>query len=371
MLLCMKMSWCVMPLALVCAMSLRAQLEDADQATQAKCADHLKTPLPAEALTVSAPKAWPACDSLRSYAGIGRKVDFESARQCAWSERLAEQANLEPRYTEESVFGGSAMLTVLYANGEGVAKNIPLAIRFACEAGGAPAEIALRVKHLEATAMTTTGKGVKFGFCDDITSGFMQGFCAAYDSEIQDQKRAESLHALVSHFDPAQRVAFEELRKSEEAYALAHASGEIDLSGTARAMFQIDAQDTLRDDFLAALQLFEQGKLPYGSAAQYSDADVRLNLAYRKALSAAETHKNDYGAVQPEGIRNTERAWLKYRDAWIAFAKLRYPTVPAESWLALLTRDRTSILDGSFCDMDAEDRPCAQQGDTWKPSPLP
>ena len=39
--------------------------------------------------------------------------------------------------------------------------------------------------------------------------------------------------------------------------------------------------------------------------------------------------------------------------------------------LVLLINDRISILDGSFCDMDAEDGPCAEKGDTWKPSLLP
>ncbi len=371
MLLRMNVTRPAMVLMLACGALLRAQLEDSDKATQAKCTDYLKTPLPAEALTVSAPKAWPTCDSMKSYSGIGRKVDFETARKCAWSERLAQQSGLEPRYTEESVFGGSAMLTVLYANGEGVPRNIPLAIRFACEAGGAPAEIAIRVGHLESLGTTAAKSGPAFDFCDDITSGFMEGFCAAYGSEIEDQKRAASLDALTALFTPAQGTAFKTLRRFEKEYARAHAKGEIDLSGSARAMYQIDAEGTLRDDFFAAIEQFEIGKYPGGSKAQYADADVRLNLIYRKTLSDAEAHKNDYGAIQPEGIREAERAWLKYRDAWVAFAKLRYPAVPAEAWLALLTDDRTSILDGSFCDMDAVDGPCAQKGDTWKPSPLP
>ena len=136
-------------------------------------------------------------------------------------------------------------------------------------------------------------------------------------------------------------------------------------------MYQIDAEDTLRDDFVAALQEFEAARFPAGSRQTYAQADALLNSAYRKALTEDEEHKSDYGAVQPDGIRRAERAWLKYRDAWLNFAKLRYSSVPDEAWLTLLTKDRTSVLDGSFCDMDAEDGPCAQRGDTWKPSPLP
>jgi hypothetical protein len=157
----------------------------------------------------------------------------------------------------------------------------------------------------------------------------------------------------------------------EEEYAVADARGEIDLSSTARAMFQIDGEQTLQEGFLWALEVFETGRCPIGSSSQYSDADARLNLAYPKALSVAEEHKNEHGAVQPEGILDAERAWLKYRDAWIGFARLRCPSRPSEAWLVLPTNDRVSVLDGSFCDMDAEDRPCAREGDTWKPSPLP
>ncbi len=360
-----------MLLAVALTAPLAAQLEDADAATQAKCTEYMKTPVPGEAAAVPQPKVWPECDSVKLYAGIGTKVNYEAARGCAWSERLAVDAGLEPRYSTASVFGGSAMLSVLYANGQGVARNIPLAARFACEAGGAPAEIAIRIRHLESLGAGSPATGSTFDFCDDITSGFMEGFCAAYGSEIGDQKRATSLDALASRFTPVQRSAFEALHKSEEEYADAHARGEIDLSGTARAMFQIDAEQSLRDDFLAALQSFEKGDLPKGITNDAHEADQRLNAAYGKVMQDAEIHKADYGAVQPEGIRNAERAWLKYRDAWLAFAKLRYPDVDSDSWLALLTTDRTSVLDGSFCDMDDEDRRCARQGDTWKPSPLP
>jgi hypothetical protein len=348
-----------------------AQQGDADHEPSPRCKEYLKTPLPDEAAAIPAPKAWPECDSHKLYSGIGGPVDFAAARKCAWSERLASQAGFEPRYTVASVFGGAPMLTVLYANGEGVDKNLPLALRFACEAGGAPAEISTRLDHIESLATRIIIRDEKLNFCDDITSGFMGGFCAASVSELADQKRLRSFDAMSAQMNPAQRQAFAQLIDKEADYSRAHGMGEIDLSGTARAVFQIDAEQTLRDDFLAALQSFGSGKTPNGSVRAYKDADAALNLAYHRAIAIAEAHKKDYGAVQPSGIRDTERAWLKYRKAWMAFAKLRYPNVLPAAWLALLARDRASILDGSFCEMDAVDGPCMQKGDTWKPSPLP
>jgi uncharacterized protein YecT (DUF1311 family) len=371
MLLRMKRAFFLTLLLLGSTIHLQAQLADASAATQAKCAQYLQTPLPPEATNVAPPKTWLDCNSYKLYSGIGTKIDYTAARECAWSERLATLNGFEPRYENASVFGGSAMLTVLYANGEGVEKNLPLALRFACEADGAPAEISYRLEHIESLNTKAPAAGIKFDFCADITSGFMEGFCAAYNSELVDQKRSETLNAISARMTPIQKEAFVQLLKEEEAYARAHANGEIDLSGTGRAMFQIDAEQTLRADFLAALQLFETGKYPRVSTQTYSGADARLNSAYRKAMGHAEKNMKDYGSVQPSGIRGAERAWLKYRDAWVAFAKLHYPSVPPEAWLILLTNDRTSILDDSFCDMDVEKAPCVQEGDTWKPSPLP
>jgi uncharacterized protein YecT (DUF1311 family) len=356
---------------LACALPLAAQLEDADATTQDKCSKYLKTPLPPEAAQAPQPKAWPDCNSYKLYSGTGVKIDYTAARRCAWSERLAQQAGLEPRYTVASVFGGAAMLTVLYANGEGVEKSLPLAVRFACEAGGAPAEIAGRVEDLDARFARPNAASKKFDFCENTTSGFMEGFCAAYDSELADVKRANSLQELSARMNQAQLRALAELDKLEQAYARAHAAEEIDLSGTARAMIQIDAEDSLRDDFLAALQSCELSKFPNGSSQTYRDADARLNSTYQLKMNNAERRKTEYGAIQPVGIRDTERAWLKYRDGWVEFARLRYPRVPAEAWLTLLTNDRVSVLDSSFCDMDAAEGPCVQKGDTWKPSPLP
>ncbi len=351
-----------------------AQLEDADVETQAKCKQYLQLALPAEAAHISPPKQWPDCNSYRSYSGLGTKVDFVAARRCAWSERLATQADLEPKYTVASVFGGSAMLATLYANGDGVERNIPLALRFACEEGWAPAEFEGRIKHLESLQDQPADPAKEFDYCDDITSGAMEGYCAAYNREIADQGRDKTLKAIPAAFSAPQRAAFSGLLQAQDAYTQAHGKGEIYLSGSARAMFQIDAEQTLRDDFLAAMQSFEKGNYPAGSSATFSEADARLNHAYQAALADAEAHKSETGAVQPEGIREAERAWLTYRDAWVAFAAARYPAVPKEAWLTILTKDRTSILDGSFCDMDAiadgESR-CIHEGDTYKPRPLP
>jgi len=195
----------------------------------------------------------------------------------------------------------------------------------------------------------------------------MMGYCAAYGKEIQDAKQDESIAQITAKFTDPQRAAFATLNKIKGEYASAVASGEVDLSGTARAMFQIDAEQTINSNFVAALQAFESGKLPTGTAKDAALADAELNRVYKKQL--AEAAKPDNGTVKPEGIRAAERAWLKYRDAWLTFAQLRYPQVSADAWLTLLSRDRAMTLKDPYCDMDEDSPGCKQY--TNGPLPLP
>jgi len=367
----MKTRWLAGVLVLGLSLDVSAQLEDSNAKTKGACEKYLKTPLPAEASLVAAPKAWPECNSYRLEAGIGVKQDYPAARQCAWAERRAIAADLGPRFSVASIFGGSAMLTVLYANGEGVERNIPLAIRFSCEQGWAPAEFEGRVEHLESLAEKPASPRNKFSFCDDITSGAMGGFCATYRQEIQDLANAGDLRVLSSQWPEAQQTSLRVLVEAEQAYAKAHGEGEIDLSGTARAAEEMDAEQQLRNDFLAAIKSFEKAAQPQGNARDFTNVDAALNRLYGKILANAEKHKADFGAVQPDGIRSAERKWLKYRDTWIAFARMRYQSVPAAAWLTLLTDDRIAVLKGVGCEMGIDDAACGDEEDERAPRPLP
>ena len=111
----------------------------------ADCSAYASIPLPAEAENALAPKTPPACASYRSYRGIGRPVNYSKARACAWQERLAQQADLGQNQKEPTawVVGGSLILADIYFNGAGVKRNIPLAMRFACESEEGMAKLAL------------------------------------------------------------------------------------------------------------------------------------------------------------------------------------------------------------------------------------
>jgi uncharacterized protein YecT (DUF1311 family) len=360
MLFSMRKPWIISLLALVCASPLLGQAENPGAQPAELCEKYMQTPLPAEALSVANPKSWPECDSYKSYSGIGRKVDYAEARRCAWSERLAQQADIQPKYTVASLFGGAAMLTVLYANGEGVEQNKQLALRFACES------TLEEQGQIDILALPDRSHVMqkKFKYCDEAYSTFEMNFCAAYDAEIATQKRQDELDKLSNRWPQADKDALAVLEKTEKDYVDAHSRGETYLGGTIRNLRMNGVEEHQRDQFLAAVRKFESGNLPAGNETDYKKADADLNATYKKALelAAKQNFDEDEGDIRPEGIQKAERAWLKYRDAWVAFAKLHYPQTDSYAWLTLLTRNRYWNLRTTMCNVGWDDPACKGVG---------
>jgi hypothetical protein len=153
------------------------------------CSAYASTPLPPEAEKGPVPKAPPACASYRSYRGIGRPVNYSEARACAWQERLAQKADLGQNREEPIawVVGGALILADIYFNGAGVKRDIPLAMRFACESEEGMATLALPdIAKLNGLPRAHR----PFEFCDYGTSTFTMNFCVGYASEIEDGRRS-------------------------------------------------------------------------------------------------------------------------------------------------------------------------------------
>jgi hypothetical protein len=58
---------------------------------------------------------------------------------------------------------------------------------------------------------------------------------------------------------------------------------------------------------------------------------------------------------------------MKYRDAWLAFGKIRYPSVSESAWVKLLSDDRVLVLQGKCCSAD----PDSSENGAIAPRPLP
>lgn len=316
-------------LALLLGLSTAASA-DSDET----CAQLAKKPVP----TADAGKAASGCDPQALYYGEhgdGVGADPVAARRCAYAQRTGEKS--------EDPFGPPAILMMVYANGAGVARNLELAKKFACEADGAPAELDLRLDHLDRMRYEDHGD-TPFDVCDDITSGYMMGFCSRREADAAKHKRDQQTQALTKSWSADDRAALAALRSAADVYFDASVDNEVDMSGTARGAFAVGARESLETSFADRLA---RGAIATADAAALKQADAALNAAYRKVTTALKPTPEGItigGTVTADGVKTAERAWLKYRDAWVEFGRRKYPTVSADAWRTELTRERTALL---------------------------
>lgn len=296
-----------------------------------------REPPAADQPTLAEMPALKTCNSEALYYGEKGPPDFAKARLCAFQEEGDGQGTSRT----EGVFSGATILMQLYANGlGGVRRDLDQATAYACAIDGAPAEIEGRVRHLQALKAKPAAR--RFDYCDDITSGLAEGFCAARAAEIAKKGRSAKIAGLEARVPAAAKPALAALRKAAAAYVDAH-GGEVDESGTARAQMVIDDEEATRNAFTAHLAQLLDGRWPAVSPAQAKAADEALNAAYRKAL-ADYGSKENLTTVKPDDVRKSQRAWIVYRDAFVAFANAVGRTVPPDAIAARLSRERADDL---------------------------
>lgn len=309
-----------------CAVATAAIAQNKSAELPANCSAYASVPLPAEANKFPAPKTPPACASYRSYRGLGRPVNYSQARVCAWRERLAQKAGLRQNAAQPTawVVGGSLILADIYINGAGVKRNIPLAMYFACEFEPGTAMLALPDVRKFARSQRSHKR---FEFCDYAASTISMDFCGDYESQIDDARRSHYYHSLKSSMTPEQQAAFTKLLAAENAYITTHAS-EVDQGGTIRAIRTMGSQSILEDLFHTEVVQFERKEWPRLPERQTQMANVWLQHEYKKRLKQLGLQSKDdidEGAVSASNLTKVEKVWNNYRDAWVAFARLRYP----------------------------------------------
>lgn len=170
-------------------------------------------------------------------------------------------------------------------------------------------------------------------------------FCSGYASEIEDDRRSRYYNSLKSSMTPEQQTAFEKLLAAQTAYIKAHAS-EVDQGGTIRVLRTVGSQGILKDAFRTEVVHFERMEWPALSDKQITTADGLLNAEYKEKLEQLRSQTReaiDQGAVTADHLSGVEEAWETYRDAWVEFARFRYPSaVPVIR--AEITLDRYRLV---------------------------
>ena len=319
---------------LVALMTANAAASDTSQAV---CAARLAQSY--EAPAVSGPlkqEQLDHCDVAHFYYGFDAAPDDAAALRCA----LHQRAHPSPGMAD--IFAGPGVLSMLYANGRGVVRNIDLAERFVCEnPWTAQAELELRLEQLE-TLRLETGAARPFDLCDTATSGLSAGFCAGKQARFDDARRARELAAIKSAWTPAARQAFVALQAAYAAFADTRFH-EIERSGTARNMLVIEDQQLQQEQLLINLRNFARSDLPLAGAADAGAAEREMARSLDR-IQAAFAAGKDFGTIKLDGIQQTQAAWLKAREVWLDFAAVAWPGLNQDRLRTRLTRQRLHQL---------------------------
>jgi Lysozyme inhibitor LprI/Sel1 repeat len=227
----------------------------------------------------------------------------------------------------------------MYANGRGVKRSPKLAIALVCHGSGVPAELERLVYNLGST-QEEERLDREFKFCDHVTSVMNIGMCAAREEEVASKKREAEFAVMAEHWSSAQKVAFKKLRAAADDFILLRADKEIDHRGHESSLESMAMDSNFREEFFVAIRMFESGQLP--NDKDFKRADKDLNEAYSRIMR--QKNLEDVGTVTRDGIRATQRKWIKYRDAWTKFAGVKYPGTVSDIFKVWLTQKRTEQL---------------------------
>ncbi len=75
--------------------------------------------------------------------------------------------------------------------------------------------------------------------------------------------------------------------------------------------------------------------------ARAKAVDERLNATWKKVRAVPA---DQLGTVKQSDLLAGQRAWLRYRDAWVAFGSQRWAAVTPATWIATLTEARVRQL---------------------------
>jgi len=266
------------------ALALLAVAAAAQADTAEECLRHELTTYPfPHRPSAEQSEALKGCSADKLYYGIGMHTDYVRARQCAF---LTESHDV---------------LMMLYANGLGGPRNYTVAKMAACRAEAAPAEKEARLAKLARMQSGKEGPAPKIDLCDGAAAGALGARCADIRTALRDQEREDHIGKIAYRWSVTERAAFQQLRKLEGGF---------------------------EEDLYAALLAFEARKLP----AFPADALAKAEREMQQALA------------QAKGASATQRNWLAYRDAWVMFGKVRYPSVASHALKTYLTQKRAAML---------------------------
>lgn len=291
------------------------------------------------------------CNEWDLYYGASphQDVDYPAARRCAlykWNIEHHRTPGDAGDFFDTGDFSTQTLL-MIYGNGDGVQRNLDLAIHIACQDFPPPGPIGSADDQsveivLELAKTKSAQSPAQFNYCKDVSiSDWREEMvCESVETGLARKKREAQFAGIAALWTSEQKDAFNKARaafkKYEDFEELAENTCAVQVAG---CTMRID--DDLETKFAEDIDRFNRGDLPGFTRQQYVADDGALNAAYREARKDAGPDLGQSSAFWSGRIRDSERAWLAYRDAFVTFAKIRWPGVRDDSWLAFLTRERT------------------------------
>lgn len=261
------------------------------------------------------------CDARALYE---RTVSSKAATDAEW------QAVRDCAFANDD----NALLMTLYANGDGVAPNLALAMRFACSSPATVSEMKKRLLQL-----VQHGAHSRIDRCDEASGA---PACAGVRRNAGPQ--ADTLATLSRGWAPKEQVGFDMALQALRYFAQHRRDNETDTSSVARARMQAETEAAELDRFGSDVEDFQQGKLPRFTEADFAALDQKMNDTYRQFMQAAPMPDSYLGNIRKSGVEKTQQAWLAYRDAMELFTSIKYPAMPSSGLRALLTSRRLQQL---------------------------
>lgn len=281
------------------------------------------------------------CDSERLYysAKYYSKTtlsDWEKVRACA------------------IMHDNNGILAMLYANGLSVKRNYNLAMKYLCSStdmdqmtSDLGALLKVEIEWLAKLRDSKSEPDKPYELCDFAATTIEESYCFSRGHLYRQGARNRELDDLSTSWSEEQKVQFARMREALLVYSSARGSLEIDQTGSGRYIYSAAEEEAQETGFMNDMLQIEKHVYPSYTQTQFDEFDRALNQRYRYILTNMVEGKsiNGFSPVTKAGIRETEKLWLNYRDAWVAFGKVRYPTVPAHAWKAMLTERRIKDLE--------------------------
>jgi uncharacterized protein YecT (DUF1311 family) len=278
----------------------------------------------------------PAKSCLGHLYGPGVKPDYDKGRRCCL---VLGECNRD--------------LALIFANGWGTPRDLDAATWFLCRAGN-------EMAPFEQGGMLAFVQGLRTGkekgpldYCDHVTSGSGMTWCTSLDYDRKKPEWDRRIAAVEKSLSPEARKSLATLRKTAE--TLARADGDFMAEsyrgGTIYLSMTLSGEMQRHEDFVTLLERYTHKRVPTATPETLKQADAALNAAYktRRAEMKAEDQELEKGTAGQDSLRSAQRAWIPYRDAWIAFYRLRWkgdaPSEALDREIAnALTEERTKEL---------------------------